>query len=125
MAPLLVNTGKAILTARLIGTTPSQLEPKFLGIGTGATAEAITQTALVTEVETRIGTNAFTQVTTTTTNDTAQCVQTITAGTARAVTEAGLFDAVTTGNMLVRGVFSVINLAIGDSIQVTWKLQFS
>ncbi len=121
MAPLLVNAGKDILTNRI---KAAGTEPNFVAIGTGATAEAITQTALVTEVETR-ATGTSTRVTTTTTNDTYQVVGTITATAARALQESGLFDAASAGNMLVRGVFTTINLAIGDSIQVTWKLQFS
>lgn len=124
--PTFQNGGKAIVSARLIGATPSQAEPKFVAIGTGGTAEAATQTALVTEVETRTSGTA-TQVTTTTTNDTYQVVGTVTATGARAVTESGLFDVITTsaGNMLTRALFSVINLAIGDSIQLTWQLKFA
>lgn len=119
MAPLLVNAGRATLSGLLAASTS-----KFIGIGTGNTAEAATQTALVTEVESR-ATGTQTQQTTSVTNDTYQAVGTITATGSRAVVESGVFDASTTGNMLVRGVFSVINLATSDSIQVTWKLQFS
>jgi type III secretion system FlhB-like substrate exporter len=121
MAPLLTNAGKDILTNRIIA---AGTEPKFVAMGTGATAEAITQTALVTEVETR-ATGTSSRVTTTTTNDTYQVVGTITATTTRAIQESGLFDASTVGNMLTRGVFTTVNLSSGDSIQFTWKLQFS
>lgn len=121
MAPLLTNAGRALLTGymKLTGT-----EAKFLAIGTGNTAEAATQTALVTEVETR-NSGTSTQQTTSVTNDTYQVVGTITATAGRALTESGLFDASSVGNMLVRGVYSVINLSTGDSIQITWKLQFT
>lgn len=121
MAPLLTNAGKAIVTNRLKG---SGTEPNYVAMGTTNTAEAITQTALLAEVETRTA-GTSTQATTTTTSDTYQVVGTITATTARAVVESGLFDASTVGNMLTRGVFSTINLATGDSIQFTWKLAFS
>lgn len=119
MAPLLVNVGKATITGLLAASTS-----KFVAVGTGATAEAITQTALTTEVETR-ATGTQTQQTTTTTNDTYQVVGTVTATTTRALQESGVFDASSVGNMLVRGVYTTINLANGDSIQVTWKLQFT
>jgi hypothetical protein len=49
----------------------------------------------------------------------------LTASATRAITNAGLFDAVTAGNLFVKGDFSVINLASGDSIQFTIKAQFS
>lgn len=122
----LTNLGKAVVANRIAG---SGTEPKFLGIGTGATAAArtaaITDTALSTPVESRVGTNNGTVVTTTTTNDTYQVVQTVTATAARAVDEAGLFDASTSGNLFLSATFPVINLETGDSIQITAKVQFT
>lgn len=120
MAPLLVNAGRATLSGLLAASTS-----KFVAVGTGATAESAAQTALVTEVETRTSGTQST-VTTSVTNDTYQAVGTVTATTTRALVESGLFDQLATGgNMLVRGTYATINLANGDSIQVTWKLQFS
>jgi hypothetical protein len=63
--------------------------------------------------------------TTTTTDDTYQVVGTLTAGGTLAITNAGLFDAVSSGNLFVKGDFSTINLSTGDSIQFTFKTQFS
>lgn len=119
--PTFQNGGKDIVTNRIKG---AGTEPNFVAMGTGSTAEAATQTALVTEVETR-ATGTSSRVTTTTTNDTYQVIGTVTATTTRAIVESGLFDAVTTGNMLTRALFTVINLASGDSIQFTWQLKFS
>ncbi len=42
-----------------------------------------------------------------------------------AVTEAGIFNASTSGTMLCRTVFSVVNKAAGDTLQVTWTVTFS
>jgi hypothetical protein len=42
-----------------------------------------------------------------------------------AITEAGVFDAATTGNMWVSASFSVINKGAGDTLQVTWTLTFN
>jgi hypothetical protein len=39
-----------------------------------------------------------------------------------ALTEAGLFDASTTGNMWLSASFSAINKAAGDTLQITWTL---
>ena len=123
MATLLVAAGKAIVTNRLrAGGT----EPLNAAWGTGAGTTAVTDTTLFTEATPRAaGTSS--QQTTTYTNDTYQVVATITAGGALAITNAGLFDVITasSGNMFVKGDFSVINLNSGDSIQFTFKTQFS
>lgn len=118
---LLVNAGRDILTNRIKG---AGTEPLFFAIGTTNTAEAATQTALAVEVETR-NSGTSTRQTVTVTNDTYQVVGTITATAPRSVVEAGLFDASTVGNMLVRGIFGTVTLAIGDSIQGTVKLTFT
>ncbi len=127
-ATVYTNVGKGIVPKRLIGATPAQITPNFQAIGVGATGAARTaaagDTALSTEVETRVSTNAFTTVTTTQTNDTAQCIQTTTATASRSVDEAGLFDQTAVGgNMFISATFAVISLAIGDSLQLTWKWQ--
>ena len=62
---------------------------------------------------------------TSTTNDTYQVVGTQTAGTGETITNAGLFDASTSGNLFVKGDFTGIALNSGDSIQFTFKVQFS
>lgn len=45
-------------------------------------------------------------------------------GTA-AITEAGVFDAASTGNMWLSNSFSVINKGASDTLQVTWTLTFA
>lgn len=121
---IVTNTGKDYITGLIKQT--NNIEPSFVAIGTGTTAEAITQTALVTEIETRTsGTSS--QVTTTTTNDTYRVVGTVTATATRAVTESGLFSASSAGTMVTRSMFSAttVNLASGDSIQMTWEIRLS
>ena len=108
----------------------------YLGVGSGVTTPANADTTLGTEVTTaalagsgtytRPGSFTGSQVTTTVTNDTCQWGPT--AGTTWtnpalsantiAVTEAGIFTAVTAGNMLYHTVFSVMNIAPGFGIQV-------
>lgn len=127
VATVVTNAGKAIIAGRMFGATPSQAEPNFCAMGTGATAAArtaaATDTALSTQVESRVaGTSS--RVTTTVTNDTHQVVGTITASASRAVDEAGLFDASIGGNMYTSATHNVVNLASGDSLQYTWKVQF-
>jgi hypothetical protein len=120
------NVGKGIIAKRMLGATPAQAEPKYLAIGTGATAAARTaaagDTALSSEQGARVAGTGST-VTTTNANDTYQNVGTVTAGGALAVDEAGTFDASTVGNMFTSFTFPVVNLASGDSLALTIKVQ--
>ena len=122
MATLLVNTGKAIVTNYLNGGAATQ--PKYVALGTGAGTTGATDTTLFTEVTPRVS-GTTSQVTTSTTNDTFQVVGTQTAGTSETITNAGLFDASTSGNLFVKGDFTGIPLNTSDSIQFTFKVQFS
>jgi hypothetical protein len=127
-ATVITNVGKGIAAKRMFGATPSQLEPKYIGMGVGATGAArtavVADTALSTEVESRT-TGTGSTVTTTQTNDTFQETGTVTASATRAVDEVGLFDASSTGNMFLSATHAVINLANGDSIAYTLKTQFT
>jgi hypothetical protein len=124
MATVFTNAGAAIVTNRMIqaGTAP-----KNLGWGTGTTAAAVGDTALQTEAAPTtaggrtVGTES--RVTITNTNDTYQVVGTITANSTVAITEAGAFDAVSAGNMLIHAVFSALNFVSGDSLTLTMQLK--
>lgn len=118
---MLVNKGKDIIVDRILGTGT---EPKYVGIGTGAGTTAAADTTLFTEVETR-ATGTGSKVTTTTTNDTHRVVGTVSITTTRAITNAGVFDASTSGNLYVKAEFSTINLVSGDSLQLTFNCQFT
>ena len=122
MATLLVNTGKAIVTNYLNGGAATQ--PKYVAWGTGAGTTAATDTTLFTETGTRVS-GTTTQQTTSTTNDTFQVVGTLTAGGSLTITNAGTFDASSSGNLFVKGDFTGVPLNTGDSIQFTVKVQFS
>lgn len=122
MATVVTNAGKGIITNRLKG---AGTEPNYLAWGTGAGTAAITDTTLFTEsTEARVA-GTSTQQTTTTTNDTYQVVGTMTAAGARTITNAGLFDASTSGNLFMKGDFTGVALNTGDSIAFTMKVQFS
>lgn len=89
------------------------------GIGTNATAEAAADAALGAEVETRVtGTQS------TPASNQYRTTGTITATATRAITEHGLLNSTTvSGSKLFdRSVFSVVNLASGDSIQCQYTL---
>lgn len=129
MATLVVNNGKGIITNRIKG---AGTEPVNVGWGTGAGTTAATDTTLFTEalVSLSAGTTdhtagTSTQQTTTTTNDTYQVVATRTATGAGTVTNAGLWDAASGGTLFLKGDFTGIGLASGDSIQFTIKAVFA
>lgn len=125
---VVTSSGKGIAARRHIGATPSQAEPLYVGIGTGATGAgrtaAVGDTALSNQVESRVAGTSST-VATAVTDDTYQVVATVTAASPRAVDEAGTFDAATSGNMDFSTTFAVINLGIGDSLTLTFKKQFA
>lgn len=92
----------------------------FHGMGTGAAAEAVGDSALGTEVETRAtGTQsepASNQI---------RSIGTITATAPRSVTEHGLFSASSAGVLWDRSVFTAVALATSDSIQFTYTGTFT
>ena len=119
-----VNAGLAIITNRIKG---SGTEPKYVHWGTSTTAVASTQTSLLSP-----GTEARVECTTTREQttaayDTYQAVGTIICGatSGAAITEAGLFDASSGGNMFLRGKFAVVNLNQNEGIQFTIKTVFA
>ena len=67
---------------------------------------------------------AESRTTTSVTNDAYTVTGTVNAGSTLAITEAGTFDAVSAGNMLIHGVFSAVNVVSGDSIAFTFNLKF-
>jgi hypothetical protein len=119
MADVLTNNGEDWAAQRLAGTGAlSTNAGSHGGFGTGATAPAKADTALVTEVDTP---RASTSVSVTGSGATAkyQAIWTNTATTTRAIQEAGLFSASTAGTMFTRHTFTTINLAVNDAIQFT------
>lgn len=128
MAAMVVNAGKDIITNRIKG---AGTEPLNVQWGTSATAEAATQTALVTPANEARVAGTSSRVTTTTTNDTYQVAGTVTSASAQTIQEVGLFDSAGTGtpatggNMLMRAVHGSTTLAIGDAIAYTVKVQFT
>lgn len=100
---------------------------KYHGCGTGTTAEAIGDTALVTECTTALNPDS-TRGTGTQVNSVAKTYSTVATMTfdgSAAVTEHGLFSAASAGTLWDRTVFSAINVASGDSIQFTYTLTIS
>ena len=91
-----------------------------MAVGTGTNAAAAGDTTLQTENDR----NALTS--TTVTANAVAYVATWAAGDATAaITEAGIFDAASGGDMLARTVFSVVNKGSADSMTITWTITVS
>lgn len=112
---LVVTVGKNLIASRLKDTTDAAMT--HMAIGSGTTAAANGDTTLGTE----LGRVSLTS--TTVTNNNVAYVATFPAGTGTgAVTEAGLFNAGSSGTMLCRTVFSVINKGAADTLGITWTV---
>lgn len=112
---LVVTAGKNLIASRLKDTTDAAMS--HMAIGTGSTAAAAGDTTLGTEA----GRVALTS--TTVTANAVAYVATFGAGTGSgAITEAGLFNASSSGDMLCRTVFSVINKGAADTLGITWTV---
>lgn len=102
-------------------------QANYIALGTSSTAFAVTQTALGAELSG--GSYARQQDTDaiyTAGTKSFAISATFGAGVATgALTESGLFDASTTGNMMARQTFSTINVGASDSITVTWTITLS
>lgn len=118
-----VDGGMAIVTNRIKG---AGTEPTYIGYGVGTTAAENVDTALESASAEARTNGTSTQQTTNTANDTYRVAGTIACtSSAKAITEVGLFDASSSGNMFLRGTFSAINLNVGDSIAFTINTVFN
>lgn len=93
----------------------------YIALGTGTTAAAAGQTALVTEIDRNAATYAHTAGTKTFT-----FTADFAAGDATgAITEAGVFNAASSGIMLDRVVFPVVNKGADDSLTAVFTFTMS
>lgn len=120
---VLTNNGEEWVSERIAGTQGSGTNNvsanagTHIGAGTGTTTPAKADTALVTEVGTRVATT----VTVTGTGASAkyQATGTWAFDATRAIAEVGLFSASSAGICFIRCVHDVINGVSGDSIAYT------
>ena len=117
---VVVTVGKNFLAQWLTAATQATYFMQYIGLGTGTNAASAGDTALQTELATRVA-GALTNASNVWQNQ-ATFGPGVNTG---AITEAGLFSASSAGTMFARQVFSVINKAAGDSLQVTWQVTFS
>lgn len=127
MASFVTNGGLAEYTGAIVTANAARHLQWGEGSGQTVASNAIASAGNTTEARTA---GTMSQATTSTTNDTVRVQGTIVAAGSRAITEVGVFDAAGSGSpptgddMIVYGDFSVINLAVNDSISFDVKVQF-
>lgn len=124
---LFVNAGLANVAA-LMGNVGSPVAFGYLEVGTGATAAAAAQTALVAAItDSGLARAAATNslATTSVANDTLRMTKTWAVTGTKAITEIGAFTASSAGVMGGRSVFSAINVANGYSFIGTYDFQIT
>lgn len=115
---LVVTTGKGFIASRMVGTSAAVMS--HMAIGSDNTAAANGDTALGTELG-RVAIDSGTA-----SGSVATYVATFPAGTGTgAVVEAGLFNASSSGTLLCRTVFSVVNKGADDAMTITWQITVS
>ena len=110
------NAGKAEVAELIIGSGTAF---DSIAIGTGSTNFAATSTQLNNEYKRASATCS--NVTTDVAGDTAQFVHNFSITESKTITEAGVFNHASTGDMLLAQTFSGISVSSGDSIQITAK----
>ena len=115
---VVVTAGKGYVASRMKDATATAMS--HMGIGTGSTPAGASDTALGSQsvrgalTSTTVSSNEVTYV------------ATFAAGSGTgAITEAGIFNASSSGTMLCRTVFSVVNKGASDSMTITWTVTVS
>lgn len=117
---VVVTVGKTYLAAWIAAASQAGQFMQYIALGTGTTAASAADTALQTELSTRVA------GTLTSSGAVWQNQATFGAGVdTGAVTESGLLSAASVGTLFAHQVFAVINKGAGDSLQVTWSVTFS
>jgi hypothetical protein len=117
LATVYTTVGKTKIVDRIDSNTGGNTD--YIAWGTGAGTADVGDTTLFTEAtEARVSATKSQPAA-----DTNQWVATITADGSKTITNAGVFDASSAGNLLIKGDFSGIALALNDQIQFTITLQ--
>ena len=115
---LVVTDGKEYVASRMKDATATAMS--HMAIGSGSTAAAASDSSLGTE----LGRVALTS--TAVSGAVVTYTATFAAGTGTgAVTEAGILNASSSGDLLCRTVFSVVNKGASDSMTITWTVTVS
>lgn len=114
---LVVNTGLNFIASRMKEATATVMS--HMTLGTGTTAAAAGDTTLETEIS---GARVALTSTTVTANQVTYIASFAAGVGTGAVTESGILNAASSGTLLCRTVFPVVNKQAGDSMTVTWTV---
>ena len=112
---LVVSTGKNFVASRMVGTAKNPMS--HMAIGSGTTAPDVGNTTLLTE----LGRVAITSATLNANSVTYSALFNEGVGTG-SITEAGIFNNVTAGDMLARTTFGVVTKTASDSMSISWTV---
>ncbi len=115
---ILTTTGKQWIVDKMRETVGAGVTQKWVAWGTGTTAEAASQTALITASSEARTSGTISSPSAALHRVTGTIVSTQT----QSISEVGLFDAATVGVMMIRAVFTAIPLVTNDSIAFTIDL---
>ena len=116
---LVVSTGLTFICSRMAGTSAGVMS--HMALGSSTTAASAGQTDLVSILGSREALDSSTA-----SSNTIVYVSSFEAGEGTgAVTEAGVFNAASSGTMLCRTVFPVVNKQADDTMSVTWTITLS
>jgi hypothetical protein len=114
---LVVTTGKGFIASRMIGTPTAM---SHMAVGSSSTAPAAGDTALGAELgRSALGSSTVNAAVVTYTASFPAGVGT------GAVVEAGIFNAASSGTMLCRTTFAVVNKGANDGMSITWTITVS
>ena len=118
---LVVNAGKDFIAASMLKTTSnSPAAMSHMALGTTNTSASGANTALGSEVG-RVALGSATN-----SQNVVTYTATVPAGTGTgAIVEAGIFNDASTGTMLCRTTFAVVNKAAADAMSITWTVTVS
>jgi hypothetical protein len=128
---LVVNTGKAFIASRMVGTSAAVMS--HMAIGTDATAELVGNTTLGTELTVGGGFTGYSRAAVTGTSSSNVVTYTANfpannpsapAGGA-VLREAGIFNASTGGTMLCRTTYPIVTKLPADALSITWTITIS
>ena len=113
---LVVTAGLTFICSRMAGTSAGVMS--HMALGSGSTAASAGQTDLVSILGSREALDSSTA-----SSNTITYVYSFEAGEGTgAVTEAGIFNASSSGTMLCRTVFAVVNKDADDTMSITWTI---
>ena len=113
---LVVTAGLTFICSRMAGTSADVMS--HMALGSSTTAASAGQTDLVAILGSREALDSSTA-----SANTIAYVSSFEAGEGTgAVTEAGIFNAASSGTMLCRTVFPVVNKQADDTMSVTWTI---